>query len=402
MKLLIYTHEFPPFLGGLATTSYKLARGFSRAGMDVTVLAPGYGVDDGVTDEGLGCRVKRVPALGRKWVKLVPLLEILLGWLSLMLTLRSEKPDVVLFITEEAEAAGGLLPFFSFAPAVRIAGSGITTCFYGNKLSKKLMRFPMKRLYGRARLIIAVSNSTKGLIESVGVSGSKIEVIYNGVEEALLSKKPEAEMLSMLRKRYGIPDDANVLVTVARVLPRKGQDTVIKALPFILREFPSTVYLIVGEGRYKDRFKQLAVETGVSENVIFTGGVSHGEIVDFLDIADVFIMPNRYWNNKIEGLPNALIEASARGKPVIAGSHGGSVEAVEQGVTGLLVDPESVRDVADAVMSLFREPETARLMGENGKKRVEEYHTQSGMIDNYVRAITGLLPDRNNSIQGRD
>ncbi len=307
-----------------------------------------------------------------------------------MMTLLSENPAIVLFISEEAETAGGLLPFFPFKPVVRVAGSGITTCFYGDRLSKKLMRFPMKRLYDHSSLIIAVSNNTKELVESVGVPGNKIQVIYNGVEEEMLSTKPDYERISGLRRRYGILDDANVLLTIARVLPRKGQDTVIRALPFVVGEFPNTVYMVVGEGRYKDRFKELAGETGVSENVIFTGGVSHSEIIDFLDIADLFIMPNRYWNNKIEGLPNALIEASARGKPVIAGSHGGSVEAVRQGVTGLLVDPENVGDVADAVLSLFREPEKARLMGENGRKRIEEYHTESGMIDNYVNAIRSL------------
>ncbi|MEZ4547868.1 MAG: glycosyltransferase [Thermodesulfobacteriota bacterium] len=119
-----------------------------------------------------------------------------------------------------------------------------------------------------------------------------------------------------------------MLITVARVLPRKGQDTVIKALPAVLAEFPDTYYMIVGDGRYAQNFKELAESMGVSERVIFTGGVGHADVIDYFDLSDAFIMPNRYWNNKIEGLPNVLLEASARGKPVIAGNHGGSVEAV--------------------------------------------------------------------------
>ena len=107
MKVLIYTHEFPPFLGGLATTSLKLARGISGSGIEAVVLAPSYGANDKEIDGKLGCRVIRVSGLGGKWIKALPFGQILLGLVSLLSSLRSEKPDAVLFITEEAEAAGG-------------------------------------------------------------------------------------------------------------------------------------------------------------------------------------------------------------------------------------------------------------------------------------------------------
>ena len=119
----------------------------------------------------------------------MPYADIMLGWFSLMSALRNEKPDVVLFITEEAEAAGGLVPDISFVPVVRVAGSGITTCFYGNRIMKRLMKYPMRRLYRHAGSIIAVSRNTKGLLESIGVPEDKITVIYNGVGEEMLSKE---------------------------------------------------------------------------------------------------------------------------------------------------------------------------------------------------------------------
>ena len=157
MKTLIYTHEFPPFLGGLATTSFKLAKGLSESGIECAVLAPSYNGADNKIDDSLNINVHRIPALGSKWVKFVPFLGTLLGLIYLMFTARKEKPDAVLFITEEAETVGGLMPWFSFKPVVRVAGSGITTVFHGNKFSKKLMRLPMRRLYDEAGLIIAVS-----------------------------------------------------------------------------------------------------------------------------------------------------------------------------------------------------------------------------------------------------
>lgn len=387
MKLLIYTHEFPPFLGGLATTSYKLAKGIAEFESDVVILAPGYSSKDKTVDETLPCRVIRVPGLGNKVLKKIPLLEMILGWIYLLKTILSEKPDCVLFITEEAEVVGGLLPFYNFNAVVRIAGSGITTCFYGEKFSKRILQYPMKRLYNHARMIIAVSNNTKELVESVGVPEDKIEVVYNGVEDYMLTKEPDSLAINKLRKEYNLGDEDKVLLTVARVLPRKGQDTVIKALPLVLKEFPQLKYLIVGEGRYKEKFAELARVIGVSENVIFTGGVAHGETINFFDLSDIFIMPNRYWNNKIEGLPNALIEASARGKPLIAGDHGGSKEAVNNGTTGLLVNPESVEDVAQAIISILKDEKLAQEMGASGTENIVKRHTEEGMITNYITAI---------------
>lgn len=394
MKVLIYTHEFPPFLGGLATTSLKLARGISGSGIETVVLAPSYGAKDKEIDGKLGCRVIRVSGLGSKWIKALPFGQILLGLASLLSSLRAEKPDAILFITEEAEAAGGLVPDISFTPVVRVAGSGITTCFYGKKLTKRLMKYPMRRLYKNAASIVAVSRNTKGLLESIGVPGDLITVIYNGVGREMLSRAPDAVKISALRAKHGIGGSAPVIITIARVLPRKGQDMVIRALSVVKKEFPNIVYVIVGEGRFRKRFGELAEEFGVSGSVIFTGGISHDEIIDYLDMSDVFIMPSREWDNKVEGLPNALLEASARARPVIAGKAGGSAEAVRDGVTGILVDPESVTEIAEAVMSLLKDSVKAGHLGENGRKMIEEFHTESGMIKKYVDVLKGALDGR--------
>ena len=392
MKILIYTHEFPPFLGGLATTSFKLSNGMAESEMDVVVLAPAYSSEDGNVDKKLPCRVIRVPGLGNKWIKKIPIIETIMGWIYLLKTVNKESPDSVLYITEEAEVVGGLLPTFNFKPIVRIAGSGITTCFYGKNFFKRLLRYPMKRLYDNASMIIAVSNNTKELVESVGVPEKQIEVVYNGVEDYMLTKEPDTAAINKIRKKYDIKDQDKVLITVARVLPRKGQDTVIKALPLVLEEFSNLKYLIVGEGRYKEKFTELAQELRVSENVIFTGGIKHEEAVNFIDLSDIFIMPNRYWNNKIEGLPNALIEASARGKPLIAGDHGGSKEAVRNNQTGLLVDPQSVQEVAQAIIAILKDDDLAMKMGASGREHIRKFHTEEAMIANYISAINKVAP----------
>ena len=110
--------------------------------------------------------------------------------------------------------------------------------------------------------------------------------------------------------------------------------------------------------------------------VIFTGDIPHEKTIDFYDPCDIFIMPNRFWNYKVEGLPNAVLEASARGKPVIAGAHGGSKEAVKHGLTGYLVNPESIDETADAILDLLGDERKEKQMGDNGRNMVERFFTE--------------------------
>jgi len=235
MKILIYTHEFPPFLGGLATTSYKLARVISEAGLEVAALVPSYSFKDGEIDKTLPYKIARMPLLGKRWVKGVPLLQYLLGWIFLYRALAKEKPEVALFIAEEAEVTGGFIPSFSFK-VVHVAGSGITTNFLESRM-KSLLRFPMRRLYRKARSVIAVSRSTKELLERVGVPSEKITVIYSGVENYMIHQKLNTENLNGLKKEFGIRENDKILLTVGRLLPRKGQDTVINALPRVIGRY---------------------------------------------------------------------------------------------------------------------------------------------------------------------
>ncbi len=391
MKVLIYTHEFPPFLGGLATSSFKIVKGISEAGLRVIALVPGYSSQDREIDKSLNCKIIRIPFLGKSLVKKTPLMEYIFGCIFFSRTVAKERPDVVLFITEEAEAVGGLFPSFSFKPLVRVAGSGITTCFFSNDLSKRLLRFPLRRLYQNSKRIVAVSHSTRELLENIGISGDKIEVIYNGVEKYMIDQKPNKQNLEQLKNKLGIGNTDKVLLTVARILPRKGQDMVIRALPKVKEKYPRLKYIVVGEGRYKELFRKLVEEEKLKENVIFTGGVSHEKIIDYYDSCDIFIMPNRPWNNKVEGLPNALLEASARGKPTIAGDHGGSKEAIKHGLTGYLVNPLSAEEIADAITTLLDNEEKAQSMGKNGKEMIERHFTEEIMIDNFLKLINSLF-----------
>jgi glycosyltransferase involved in cell wall biosynthesis len=388
MKVLIYTHEFPPFLGGLATTSYKLGKGISEAGLEVTVLAPQYSAQDKDLDKSFNFVVLRMGILARNHGIPSPIKEAA-GFLSLVKVLPEVKPDVVFFITREAHSAGGLLPNLPFKVIVRVAGYEAFRYLLGKKISNRLLGLPMRRLYMKAYKIISPSLSTKELLEKAGIPVDKIDVIYNGVNTSMLSQKPNLRILEGLRSKLKIKSGEKVVLTVARLVPGKGQDAVIRALPKVMNDRNGFKYLIVGEGGYKKKLKELSEKEGVSSKVIFAGPVPQSEVVNFYDLCDIFIMPNRTIKDaeNIEGLPNVVLEAASRGKPVIAGIPGGSKEVIEHGETGYVVNGGNIDEIAKCILDLLNDETKARNFGARGRQRIEKIFTEEKMIDSYLEVI---------------
>ncbi|MFE0045937.1 glycosyltransferase family 4 protein [Streptomyces albireticuli] len=176
-----------------------------------------------------------------------------------------------------------------------------------------------------------------------------------------------------VRARLGLTDRP-VVVCVSRLVPRKGQDTLIRAMPRILAAVPDAVLLIVGGGPYGDDLRKLAGETGVADAVRFTGPVPWEELPAHYGAGDVFAMPcrTRRGGLDVEGLGIVYLEASATGLPVIAGDSGGAPDAVLDGETGYVVRGGSPADTADRVVTLLGDPELRRRMGERGRRWVEE------------------------------
>jgi phosphatidylinositol alpha-1,6-mannosyltransferase len=167
--------------------------------------------------------------------------------------------------------------------------------------------------------------------------------------------------------------DRPVVVCVSRLVPRKGQDTLIRGWPRVRRAVPDAALLLVGGGPYRGTLEKLAAETGVAGAVRFTGTVPWEQLPAHFDAGDVFAMPCRTRRRglDVEGLGIVYLEASSTGLPVIAGDSGGAPDAVLAGETGLVVNGRSVGDVADTVISLLRDPKRAAAMGEKGRSWVE-------------------------------
>ncbi|MFJ8665778.1 glycosyltransferase family 4 protein [Streptomyces sp. NPDC093600] len=176
-----------------------------------------------------------------------------------------------------------------------------------------------------------------------------------------------------VRERLGL-SDRPVVVCVSRLVPRKGQDTLIRALPQILRRVPDAVLLIVGGGPYENDLRRLAERTGVAGSVRFTGAVAWEELPAHYGAGDVFAMPcrTRRGGLDVEGLGIVYLEASATGLPVVAGDSGGAPDAVLDGETGWVVRGDAPEESADRIATLLLDPELRARMGERGRAWVEE------------------------------
>src|SRR5262249_30414488 len=145
-----------------------------------------------------------------------------------------------------------------------------------------------------------------------------------------------------------------ILLTVARLDARKGHETVLNALPEVLKRHPDTVYIIVGDGPERSKLEELTKSLNLTAHVKFAGRVSEADLLAYYHACNLFVQPNRRMpDGDDEGFGLVFIEAGACCKPVIGGRSGGVPEAIQEGVTGLLVDGNSVKQTQDAIVRLL-------------------------------------------------
>jgi phosphatidyl-myo-inositol dimannoside synthase len=186
-----------------------------------------------------------------------------------------------------------------------------------------------------------------------------------------------------------------VTLTVARMAASeryKGHDVVLRALSSVLAKVPNLTYVIVGDGDDRPRLEKLANDLGVAERVLFTGETSDSELAALYQRSEVFAMPARTVldnrNPKGEGFGIVYLEAMAFGKPVIGPDYGAPAELIQHGKTGLLVDPEDPTAVAQALLKLLSDPESAREMGRAGSKWVRQHYSYDSFCERLQEILT--------------
>jgi phosphatidylinositol alpha-1,6-mannosyltransferase len=266
---------------------------------------------------------------------------------------------------------------------IYVHGEEITTTTSGRLYGKS-----RKRYLAAADKVVAVSSFTcNALSREMGLRPDRVFLIENGVDtRRFFPGERDAGIIA----RHGL-EGKKILLTVGRLVPRKGMDMAIRAMPLVLKERPDVHYLMVGDGEYRPYLERLVTELGLEQHVTFAGAVGEDELVRYYRSCDIFAMPNRTMpDGDTEGFGLVFLEANACGKPVIGGLAGGAVEAVKDGQTGFLVDGNEPSAIARAVLALVESPETAARMGAAGLQFARERDAQT-IADHFFTLCQRML-----------
>lgn len=364
MKILLLTEMFPPHAGGSRVYYYNLYKAlltqFSDQAVVLTKKVPGWKeFDQCESTENLQIIRRGKPLRTTKYYELpkitMPLVETL--WL-----LYKQKIDII--------HAGDLYPPGVIALLIkRVLGIPYVAYCHGEISQTDRYRYqPVVRnwIYREADAVVANSEYTRRSLLEIGVPAVRIHKITPGVDLEQFAPRPaNADLV-----RQFFLQDKTVLLTVGRLVSRKNHATVIRAVANVSHELPGLQYLIVGEGPEEAGLRRLVQELGLAKVVTFVGRVSSQLLPDFYNLCDLFVLPNcQDINGDVEGFGMVFLEANACGKAVIGGHSGGTEDAIVDGVTGCLVEPENVDELSAMLKRLLLNSTFRQNIGFAGLRR---------------------------------
>ncbi|HUS80186.1 MAG TPA: glycosyltransferase family 4 protein, partial [Armatimonadota bacterium] len=282
MGLLFIADDFPPQMGGIQTYSWELARATAEAGVPVAVVASAQPGSEAV-DRALPCPVVRVPTGGGQAAAAVQLAAGAQRAASVM-----DAPPTCMVATKWApEGPAAIWAARSLRLPFVLIGHGGEFCHARGQLAKWLVQ---RQVLRRAAMCLANSSYTADLFRRAHVPAARIRVIYGGVRpERFADAEAGAQAL---RERWGL-QGRRVILTVARLIRRKGHDCVLRALPRVLERVPDAAYLVVGDGPLREELAALAAQLGKADNVVFAGALPDGDLPACYGLCDLFVMPSR-------------------------------------------------------------------------------------------------------------
>lgn len=247
-----------------------------------------------------------------------------------------------------------------------------------------------RRALRQARGITACSQPLADSAVQLGASPRQVHVVPYGADPAQFRGQiPSAK----LRGQLGLWQDALIILAAGRLVAKKGFDQIISAMPSILAAAPQARLVILGEGSERARLERLRAELHLNPQVLLPGAVPWISVADYLAASDVFVMPSvRDASGNLDGLPNVILEAMAAGRPVVAPHIAGIPLAVQDDVTGLLIDAATPEHLSNALVRLLTSPSERARMGSAGRRRIESelnWHAFARHLDQ----IYGLGPE---------
>jgi phosphatidylinositol alpha-1,6-mannosyltransferase len=372
-RLLVVTNDFPPRPGGIQSFVHGVV---SRLPPDEVVVLTSRWRGHQEWDAQQPFRIVRhntsvllpTPAVRRHAVEL----------------LRDNDCTAVWF--------GAAAPLGLLAPALRAGGAErLIATTHGHEVGWAALpaaRAVLRRIAANVDVLTYLGDYTRSrLARAVRPYDDRLRRLVPAVDVTLF--RPDAGGAE-LRERLGLANRP-VVVCVSRLMPRKGQDLLVRALPHIRRAAPDAALVLVGGGPSRDRLRRLAADVGVGDHVVFSGSVNHSDLPAWYGVGDVFAMPcrERLGGLDVEGLGMVFLEAAGCGLPVVAGTSGGSVDAIRPGETGILVSGQSVAEVATAVGDLLSDPIRAAAMGANGRQWVSEAWSWEQTVRDFTSYLAG-------------
>lgn len=377
---LVVTNDFPPRAGGIQAFVQGLVS--RQPPESITVYAPKW-KGDVEFDAAQPFEIVRHPT-------------------SLMLPepmVRSRAKKILRRTGATRVLFGAAAPLALLAPSLRSAGAEhIVAITHGHEAGWAMMpgtRQALRRIGDSVDIVTFLGEYTRSRIASALRPGAadRMRQLVPGVDDTVFSPA-NAAAGQQIRRRHGL-GDRPVVVCVSRLMPRKGQDTLIEALPLIQRQVPDAALMIVGGGPYRDRLERLVNDLRLTRDVVLTGGVPWSELPAHYAAGNVFAMPCRTRNRgmDVEGLGIVYLEASATGLPVVAGDSGGAPDAVLKGETGFVVPGGNPEAAAESIAALLGDPAQAVRMGQAGRAWIERSWRWELISARLTMLLEGRDPD---------
>lgn len=369
MKHLFVTQDYAPDRGGMARRYVELCRRFgdARNSMAVSTVANEYASEFDASENYVIDRQPFPFSRANRFANQV-------RWAHSLVNDR-ENPNVI--------HCGNIRPVgYAVQWAHRKLGTPYLLYVNGGDLLREraksrsmLKRTMARRIFSHAYGVAAtskwVADLTRDVMRELGVrQPPPVAALGLGTDPVHFSPQKNS---GVLRVRWGI-GNAPVLLTVARLVPHKGQDTALKVLAELHREFPDLRYVLVGDGHHEGELRRQAVELGVASRVVFAGNLTDAELAEAYASSTVYLGLSRIdFEINAEGFGISFLEAAASGIPSVAGDSGGVSSAVLDAETGFLVSPTSVAAAADKVRLLLTESQLRTTMGNSARSAVESH-----------------------------
>jgi phosphatidylinositol alpha-1,6-mannosyltransferase len=372
-RTLLVTNDFPPRAGGIQSYVQALAQRLPPE--DLVVYAPAWpGAAEFDAQQAFpvvrhpGSLMLPGPAVARRARQLIAEHQLEAVWF------------------------GAAAPLALLTPTLRRAGiTRAVASTHGHEVGWSMLPVARQALGAIGRqvdVITFVSTYARSRIAAALGPLAALEYLPPGVDTDVF--RPDAAARGSLRSALGV-GDRPVVACISRLVARKGQDMLIRALPAILEAVPDAVLLIVGDGPDRAALERQVTAARMSAHVVFTGAVPWAELPAHYAVADVFAMPCRTRGRglDVEGLGIVFLEASAAGLPVVAGSSGGAPETVQADRTGVVVDGRDVPAIASAVTRLLVDRALAQRWGAAGREWITATWDWQRSADRLARLLSG-------------